>query len=364
MLPGVLASAQVLERLEQEFIEIASTSKSCCVKIELMRIIDESALPAPRDGKERAPRQMEVQTALSGILLDEAGHVATLGEALDGVTRAWISRYTDQEEVARYKADVIGFSIDSNVGLLRIRDASALTTLPLGDSDAVKQGSIVFGLGFTYNMGQAPSFSVGMVNATDLTFRFNNNEESKAARLIQTSLPLNPGEVGGPVINASGEIVGLMLTTYAPGNTPLKLRRVLGELIPSRNVTLVLPINRIKKEVEWILAKQKEGPVLSFEDGKSPWLGLTASDISDHALRKQLQIPEGGVLVQYIFPDDPAEQAGITVNDVLMQWNGVSIKSIDHLKSLVGTTQDGDQIGVVLIRAGQELKVELHIGKE
>jgi serine protease Do len=361
-LPAPLATAQMVQQLEDEFKRIAEQARACCMHVEVSRSMEATGFRR-KDGETVAePRSFELHNSLSGILLDSEGHVATLGEALKGAERIWVSRFTGNE-IERYKADVVGFSLDSNVGLLRIRDGKPLDTLPMGDSDRIEQGGIVFGLGFTYNLGPSPSFSVGLVNATDRHFKFKNNQGG-LTKLIQTSLAIHPGETGGPMINSTGEVVGLMLTSYAPPVAAAPGRGGFGGLVQrTRGFTLVMPINRVKKEVEWILAKQTEGPDVSMEVREGPWLGLTAGDISDMALRKQLRIPEGGVLVSYIFPGDPAARARILENDVLKSWNDVAIQGIDHLKKLVDKTRLGDQVKLIVIREGKSLKLKLHIGK-
>jgi serine protease Do len=355
----------MVRQLEDEFKRIAQQARSCCMHVEVSRSMEATGFRR-QDGETVAePRSFALHNSLSGILLDNQGHVATLGEALKGADRIWVSRY-DGKVVERFKADVVGFNLDSNVGLLRIREHLPTDALPIGDSDLLEQGSMVFSLGYTYNLGPSPSFSVGLVNATDRPFKFKNTEGGQT-RLIQTSLSIHPGETGGPMINGAGEVVGLMLTAYSPSFGAPSARGGLGGLIQrSRGFTLVMPINRVMKEVEWILAeqaKQDDEADVSMEVGEHPWLGLTAGDISDLALRKQLQIPEGGVLVSYIFPGDPAARAGIMENDVLMSWNDVAIKGIDHLKKLVDKTRLGDQVKLIVIRKGESLKLDLHVGK-
>lgn len=362
-LPIHAASGQILEALESEFKGIADAARPCCVRVEVIRSVVRPGVVLEGQEARNMITTVEVQNALSGFLLDDEGYVVTLGEALNGATRVWVSQCADNE-TRRYKADVVGFNLDSNVGLLSIRDNAPSGALPLGDSDQVEQGAIIFGLGYTYTLGSTPSFSVGVVNATDRLFR-SRKQQSRASHLIQASLALHAGETGGPVINSSNEVVGLMLTSYNPGSQTNQARtgRPQAGVVLSDSFSLVLPINRVKKEVEWILDKQKDKPAVSKKAGAGPWLGLTAGNIADGALRKQLKIPEGGVLVSYIFPGDPAERAGIKENDVLMQWDGVSIQNIDHLKDLIGDKGEGDPVGLVLIRAGKEVKIQLRLGE-
>ena len=94
-------------------------------------------------------------------------------------------------------------------------------------------------------------------------------------------------------------------------------------------------------------------PILSWD---------SAEEISDSALRKQIKMPSGGVLVSYIFPDDPADRAGIRENDVLKSWNDTDIECLDQLKHLIGESRVGDQIRISLIREGREMQIQVRLG--
>lgn len=362
----VTGSAQVLEQLEREFAAIAANASESCVRVDVVKHVSIKQISIPiQDGqkgtahlKENAG-EMDILHSLSGVLIDDEGYVVTLGDALEEISRVRVVVYQGGEQ-KRYKAEVIGFDLDSNVGLLKIKNPPALKALPLGDSDTLKQGAFVFGVGYTINMGPSPSFTVGNVNATDRIFSLKRKQEA-GRKLIQTSLSIKPGETGGALINSASQVVGVLLTSYSGAD-----RRK--EMFFSSGYTLAIPINRIKEEVEWIIAKHAEGSSVSstakaVKSKEKPWLGLTASEITDTALRNQLKLTEGGVLISDIFPNDPAEKAGILKNDVLVQWDGIVVKSLEHLRELVGKVKSGEKVLLVLIRQGEEVKVALDVGK-
>ncbi|MFH1998612.1 MAG: trypsin-like peptidase domain-containing protein [Planctomycetota bacterium] len=356
-----VGKTQILRELEQEFTSVAASAGECCVRVDVVKrvSVNQISIRDAEEGKtklEHNKGEMDILHSLSGILLDTQGYIVTLGDALENNSRVRVVLNHGEKQM-HYKAEIIGFDLDSNVGLLKIQDPPPLKLLPLGDSNSLKQGAFVFGVGYTYNLGPSPSFSMGIVNATDRVFSLKKHQDS-GRTLIQTSLTIHPGETGGALINSASEVIGVLLTSYSGADS--RMESVLGS-----GYTLAIPMNTVKKEVEWIIAKHAEGSsVLSTANEKEgPWLGLTASEITDSALRNQLRLSVGGVLVSHIFPDDPAAKAGIAENDVLIKWDGVDVKGLEHLKELVGATQSGEKIALVLIRQGEKVMITLNVGE-
>jgi len=163
------------------------------------------------------------------------------------------------------------------------------------------------------------------------------------------------------MINSASKVVGLMIAPYPPSEQAYFNDRGL----TSQGCTIILPSNRIVKEVEWILAKHdKTITVLSKVKQREPWLGLRASEINDNALRNQLGIDEGGVLIQFVYPDDAASRAGVEPNDVLECWNNIPIKGIDHLKEMINKARVGTKIKLKVIRKSKQLILEVDLGED
>ena len=114
--------------------------------------------------------------------------------------------------------------------------------------------------------------------------------------------------------------------------------------------------------MDWIIARHEKGHFASGKGQGKPWLGLQGREIMDQTLRQQINIPDGGVLVSYVYPNDPAQQAGIVKNDVLKTWNHTPIMGADHLKELIRKAKVGDKVMIMLIRKGKGQGVEIRIG--
>ena len=124
-----------------------------------------------------------------------------------------------------------------------------------------------------------------------------------------------------------------------------------------------MPSNRLRDEASRILAGYERGAHLANRGGGGVWLGLSGDDIEDLALRKQLGILEGGVLVSHIYPGDPAACAGIEENDVLKMWNQNPINGVDHLAKLLESAKVGEKVRLVVIRQGKTRKIDVQLGK-
>jgi len=358
------ASAQLLQEIEKEFESMATAAVRSCVKVDVVQKKDVEDLELGADGARVKRLMIARSTSLSGFLLDNSGHVVTLGDTLDGAVRVRVTLF-NKGKTRVFKADVVGFNLDYNVGLLRIRGDVDIEAPPLGDSDSIRQGALVMGAGYTYNLGPSPSCSLGTVCAVDRSFKKFHAHGDCVENLLQVSFSIHNGETGGPLINTSQQVVGLILTSYmpycsgSPGGGGGRFFSGMGQ----EGVTVALPINRVKEEVDSILAKQDENGSVSEGENGQPWIGLTAMDFQGKALREQLKIPEGGVLVSSIYEGDPADLAGIKENDVMTVYNSVSIEGIDHLKELISGSKAGDRVALVLIRKGKEVHVEVLLGK-
>jgi len=359
LLSGPVAQAiqaQSFGEFEEELVSLARASSPFCVRIEVVRRESCEIELLSKDGVKRLTL-CEKQTVLSGILLDAEGHVATLGEALKGARRVSAS-LCDEEGEHLYKARVIGIDPTSDMGVIKLESDKLFNAPVLGDPGRLAAGSFVIGLGFPYELRPNPSLSLGIVSALQRDFTSGSR---RYRNLIETSFQLKPGESGGPLFNSAGEVVGLLLTSYPGFEQHRSDPRGAYRSIPL-GVTLAVPINVVRDEVESILERKgvaKAGP----KGSPTPWLGLVAEEISDPVLRDQLKVGKAGVMVRFVYPGQPASRAGLRKYDILLKWDKTAIHGIDQLKKLVSETGIGGTIDVILIRNGAEVKKKIVVGQ-
>lgn len=342
------ARGQSLKTIEDELVAISKSSMPFCARISVVRRLDTTVITKFGVGNQK-DLVLEQEVTLSGMLLDDRGHVVTLGEALDGATRVSVGIFDGAEEQL-FRARVVGFEPQSNIGVIKLDSESRFSAPLLADSDMVKPGSFVIGLGYPFNLGPSPSVSFGNVSAIGRDF---SSGRVRYKDLIETSFIIKPGETGGPLVNSSGEITGLLLTSYGGSRTGQ-----IGLMSSQSGISLVIPMNTVRREVEKILDKQAEDRVVEESDSK-PWLGFVAEDIEDAALRNQLKLHKGGVLIWHVYKGQPAANAGVKRHDILTRVNNQYVQDLDHLKVLLDGVGHGEKIDLVLIRNGQTVTANI-----
>ncbi|MBN1550252.1 PDZ domain-containing protein, partial [bacterium] len=158
---------------------------------------------------------------------------------------------------------------------------------------------------------------------------------------IQTDASINPGNSGGPLLNISGELVGI--------NSVIATRT--GQ---SAGIGFAIPINLIQP---FIAQLKEKGSVTRG------WLGVTIQPVDDN-LAKALDLKSNsGALITEIVEDSPADKAGLEIKDVITQFNRNEIKDSNELSRIVASTEVGEKVDVTVIRDGREKQLKVEIGE-
>jgi len=201
-----------------------------------------------------------------------------------------------------------------------------------GDSDKLEVGDQVLAIGSPF--GLAATVTAGIISAKERR-GIPVSEALYYQDFLQTDAAVNPGNSGGPLVNLSGQIVGI--------NTAIFGDRYQG-------TSFAIP-SRIAQEV---YQKIRAGEKLA-----RGWLGVSMQRLTD-SLAERLKLPEPrGALVADVVEGSPAEKAGILPGDVIVEWNGRTVNDINDLRFLVAATKVGSQVKAVVYRDGA--KVELTV---
>jgi S1-C subfamily serine protease len=224
-----------------------------------------------------------------------------------------------------YPATVVGVDPTHDVAVIRLEGASQLPTVPLDTSGVVTAGDDVTGMGNALGVNGVPVSAIGVV--TDLNETLTVSGESSDAQttlngLIQFSAPIQPGDSGGPLLNATGQVIGMDTAASPPNSAPVGGK--FGAAIP---ITTVLTIGHE------ILAGV-ESPYL--QGGHSGILGVTVTDGSG----------VDGAHVGTVTPDDAASVAGIIGGDVITGVGDVTVHSVADLGAAVRGRRPGDRTTV------------------
>jgi len=229
-------------------------------------------------------------------------------------------------------AVVVGVDDPTDLALLRITMES-LPVMPMGRSDTLEIGDVVLAIGNPYGLGQ--TVTQGIVSATGrwqvgLTL---------IGDFIQTDAAINVGNSGGALVNSRGELVGINIASLEPA---LLLERSLPE-----GIGFAIPVNLARGVMDALVS---QGRVIRG------WLGVNAGDLTEQrALELGLPSNEGIELV-YVYPDSPAEQAGLLAQDVITKIDGQPVPFRQSAVNIVARLQPGAQVELTGFRNGQEFQ--------
>jgi len=275
-----------------------------------------------------APREGVSSSLGSGVIVDPGGLILTNQHVVERADEIRVQladgRIAD--------AQIVGADNPTDLALLRI-SMDALPVMPMGRSDTLQIGDVVLAIGNPYGLGQ--TVTQGIVSATGrwqvgLTL---------IGDFIQTDAAINVGNSGGALVNTRGELVGINIASLEPA---LLLERSLPE-----GIGFAIPVNLARGVMDALVA---QGRVIRG------WLGVNAGDLTEQrALELGLPSSEGIELV-YIYPDSPAEQAGLLAHDVITRIDDQLVPFRQSAVNIVARLQPGAQVKLSGFRDGEEFQ--------
>ena len=254
----------------------------------------------------------------TGMTLTSSGEVLTNNHVIRGATTI---RVTDPSTGRRYTATVVGYSVASDVAVLRLAGASRLPTVSLGDSSSLKVGQRVTAVGNAGGRGGTPSSVSGSVTGLGRTIVASDGQglQEQLVGLIRTDAAIRPGDSGGPLLDAAGRVIGMDTAASA------------GFFFQSSSEGYAIPINRALALAKQIVAGRGSATV---HIGSTPFLGVRVE-------------PAGsGASVVSVVSGSPADRAGIVAGDTIVALDGRLIPSYDALSTLVLRHHAGDTVAV------------------
>ena len=259
----------------------------------------------------------------SGVIWSEDGYILTCSHV---VGRAAIVEVGFREG-PRLEAKVIGHDPYLDMALLKV-DRTVLKPIEVGDSESVEVGQLVFA--FANPFGGNSSTTSGIVTTAKASLGWG---PGSAERVIITDAPLNPGYSGGPLVNASGRMIGLNVA-YAN----------------SRGISI--PINSVKGTISALI---NEGRI------RLAHLGITTDAISiPKRLADEAKIDQDeGLLILEVETNSPAKKAGLVVGDILVAFDNSPITSHSDLYRLLTKDAIGKSIEMGVLRAEKPVKLKI-----
>jgi serine protease Do len=275
------------------------------------------------------PRPHGVQRAQgSGFLISADGLVLTNAHVVDGAKEVTV-KLSDHRE---YKAKVLGSDKTSDIAVLKI-DAHNLPTVTLGNSDKLGVGDYVLAIGEPFGLEETAT--AGIVSAKGRSLPGDGY-----VPFIQTDAAVNPGNSGGPLFDAGGQVVGINSQIYSNSGG-------------FQGVSFAIPINVAVQVKDQIV---KTGKVVHAR------LGVEVQALNQ-ALADSFKLTSpNGALVAKVVPDSAAAEAGIKVGDVILKFNGAAIIDAGSLSQRVGMATPGEKASIEIWRNGKTIDLTATVG--
>ncbi len=322
----VLGAAQAVE-VGPDFSTLVEKAGPAVVNIRTTRTSGE---PLPRDHpalpSDETPERVRRGVG-SGFIVSRDGEVLTNAHVVDGADEVFV-RLADRRE---FRARVVGTDKRTDVAVLKI-DAAGLPTLVTGDSGRTKAGEWVIAIGSPFDLDN--TVTAGIVSA-------RARETGDFLPLIQTDVPVNPGNSGGPLINLRGEVVGINSQIYSRSGGFM-------------GISFAIPIEDALR-----VAGQLKGSGHVTRGRMGVYLTDVDRDVAD-ALG--LANTQGG-FVGRIERGGPAERAGLRDGDIIVAFDGVPIERSAQLRRLAADTRPGTTVNLTVLRNGSARHVTVTLAE-
>lgn len=284
----------------------------------------------PRTFKQR------VENLGSGFLISSDGYIVTNEHVVRDAETIVITT-TERQQC---EAKVVGTDALLDMALLKI-DSENLPFIPLGNSDQCIVGEWAIAIGNPYglfNVNDQPSVSVGVISALGRDFK-SGRDGRIYSEMIQTDASINRGNSGGPLLNADGVAIGMNTLIFSESGG-------------SVGIGFAIPSNRIAATIDDLL----KGGV-----NRNYWIGIRARDLTWTRARIHGMDKPRGAEITSVEEDSPAAQAGIRVEDVILQIAGRDVESARAAQEILRSTdlRVGSTLPMKILRRHQTLDVKV-----
>jgi serine protease Do len=277
---------------------------------------------------KRGPSRDFKQRSLgSGFILNKDGYVVTNNHVIENADEIKVKFANGKE----HDAELVGRDPNTDLALIKIEGSSDLVPLKMGNSDTLDVGSWVVAIGSPFGLEQ--TVTAGIVSAKGRVIGAGPYDN-----FIQTDASINPGNSGGPLLNMNGEVVGINTAIVAQG----------------QGIGFAIPVNL----AQGIVAQLKDNGSVT-----RGWLGVGIQDLTPELAEYYGLKDQKGVLVSQIFKGDPAENAGIKSNDIIVAVDGKSVTTGRELSATIAGLEVGKRTAITIIRDGREKTLYAELAK-
>ena len=276
-----------------------------------------------------SPRRQRRGTALgSGFIISADGYVVTNNHVIENADQIEIEFFDGR----LMEATVVGTDPKTDIALLKVKAKDKLKFVSFGDSNQSKVGDWVLAIGNP--LGQGFSVSAGIISARGRALSGSYDD------FIQTDAAINRGNSGGPLFNMDGEVIGVNTAILSPNGGSIGIGFSMSSAV-----------------VEKVIDQLK-----NFGETRRGWLGVRIQDVTEDVAEALGIEKTDGALVTDV-PDGPAKNGGIKSGDVIIEFDGRTIKDTRELVRIVGDSSVGKKVLVKVLRDGKEVSLSVKLGR-
>jgi len=275
----------------------------------------------------------------SGLAINSEGYIITNAHVVEFANNVMVTTMGGKE----FPAEIIGMDKLTDIALLKIQ-TNEIMVANLGDSNDLIHGEWVIALGNPYNLfsvSKEPTATIGIISGKNVNFGLKESGHVYQ-NMIQTDASINPGNSGGPLINLSGEVIGI--NTF-----------IITESKGTGGIGFSIPINRVKGIVS---------DLIQFGKVDRNWItGITVRELNNR-YKKYLKLNvDSGVIVSDVEKKSAAAFAGISLRDIIYKVNGKLVNSAEEIEEILdeGYFKTGDEVDIVVIRNNSPIEVMLKL---
>lgn len=270
------------------------------------------------------------------FVFDSEAHVLTAHHVVENLSEIYVVLPDGRISTATKT----GSCLFSDVAVLTLEEELVVEPPKLADSTSVRIGEPVATIGNPFDLTE--TLTTGIVSQTDRYAEIDYDSQTRwVANLIQFDAAVNFGNSGCPLVNAEGEVIGMVIARIEPDE--------------GDGIYYAVSSNKIKRVATSLIAQG------SFD---YPWLGVGIANLTPQMVQTRNLATANGVLVEKVLTETPAEAAGIKVDDIIMAIDEVVIRDVTALTCYLGEHKNpGETATLTLIRDATKLELSLEIGK-
>ncbi len=266
----------------------------------------------------------------TGVILDDQGHILTNHHVIAGAQSISVTLHSGET----YSASVVGDDVNTDLAVIRVQ-AEGLQPARLGDSSVLQVGEDVIAIGYAMGLQGDPTVSKGVVSALG---RSIDTDVTTIVDLIQTDASINPGNSGGPLVNTSGEVIGINTAIIQSG----------------QGIGFAININDAKA----VAAQLVENGFV-----RRGYMGVGPATVTPAIARQFDLAVTQGILIVRVTPRTPAFQAGLRPGDVIVEMGGQPINNTGELSKFLMAHAPGETVDVVYYRGSTRVTTRLTLGE-